>query len=43
MEEYKQKLKRQNVLLWVGIILLAALDVLLVSFGIIWDFWTPAS
>ena len=34
MEEYKQRLKRQNVLLWVGIILLAALDVLL---GIFWD------
>ena len=42
MEEYKQKLKRQNVLLWVGIILLAALDVLL---GIFWDnlaFWISA-
>lgn len=34
MEEYKRRLKRQNVLLWVGIILLAALDVLL---GIFWD------
>ena len=34
MEEYKQRLKRQNVLLWIGIVLLVVLDVLV---GIFWD------
>ena len=34
MEAYKQRLKRQNVFLWIGIVLLAALDVLV---GIFWD------
>ena len=34
MEEYKRRLKRQNVLLWVGIALLAALDVVV---GVFWD------
>ena len=33
MEEYKQRLKRQNVLLWIGIVLLVVLDVLV---GIFW-------
>ena len=34
MEEYKRRLKRQNVFLWVGIALLAALDVVV---GVFWD------
>ena len=34
MEEYKRRLKRQNVLLWIGIVLLVVLDVLV---GIFWD------
>lgn len=34
MEEYKQKLKRQNVLLWIALGLVVALDVLL---GTFWD------
>ena len=34
MEEYKQRLKRQNVLLWIALGLVVALDVLL---GIFWD------
>lgn len=34
MEEYKQRLKRQNVLLWISIVLLVVLDVLV---GIFWD------
>lgn len=34
METYKRRLKRQNMALWCGIVLLAALDVVL---GIFWD------
>ena len=34
METYKRRLKRQNMALWCGIALLAALDVVL---GIFWD------
>ena len=34
MEAYKRRLKRQNMALWCGIALLAALDVVL---GIFWD------
>lgn len=34
MEAYKRRLKRQNMALWCGIVLLAALDVVL---GIFWD------
>lgn len=34
MEEYKRRLKRQNVFLWIGIALLAALDVVV---GVFWD------
>lgn len=34
MEEYKRRLKRQNVLLWIALGLVVALDVLL---GIFWD------
>lgn len=34
MEAYKRRLKRQNIALWCGIALLAALDVVL---GIFWD------
>ena len=34
MEAYKRRLKRQNMALWCGIVLLAALDVIL---GIFWD------
>lgn len=34
METYKRRLKRQNMSLWCGIVLLAALDVVL---GIFWD------
>ena len=34
METYKRRLKRQNIALWCGIVLLAALDVVL---GIFWD------
>ena len=34
METYRRRLKRQNMALWCGIVLLAALDVVL---GIFWD------
>lgn len=34
METYKRRLKRQNMALWCGIVLLTALDVVL---GIFWD------
>lgn len=34
MEEYKQKLKRQNVLLWIALVLVVVLDVLIGEF---WD------
>ena len=34
MEEYKKRIQRENRLLWAGIVLLAALDVLV---GIFWD------
>lgn len=34
MEEYKQKLKRQNVLLWIALVLVIVLDVLIGEF---WD------
>ena len=41
MEEYKQRLKRQNVLLWIGIVLLVVLDVLVGIFGTALAFWIP--
>lgn len=34
MEEYKQRLKRQNVLLWIALVLVIVLDVLIGEF---WD------
>ena len=34
MEEYKQRLKRQNVLLWIALVLVVVLDVLIGEF---WD------
>lgn len=34
MEEYKRRLKRQNVLLWIALVLVVVLDVLIGEF---WD------
>ncbi len=34
MEEYKKRIKRQNQLLWIGVVLLVAMDVVL---GIFWN------
>ena len=34
MEEYKQRLKRQNVLLWIALVLVIVLDVVI---GEVWD------
>ena len=34
MEEYKKRIKRQNQLLWIGVVLLVVMDVVL---GIFWN------